>query len=73
MKTLASTPGLFIRVGAPISVILAAILALFLVACALLASWIAPYDPTNLATFELINAELQKQGLPVPPAAQTPA
>lgn len=58
MKTLASTPGLFMRVGAPISVILAAILALALVACALLASWIAPYDPTNLATFELINAEL---------------
>ena len=27
-------------------------------ACALLASWIAPYDPTDLASFELINAEL---------------
>ncbi len=58
MKTLASTPGLFVRLGAPISVIVAAILALALVACALLASWIAPYDPTDLASFELINAEL---------------
>ena len=58
MKTLAPTPSLFIRLGAPISVILAAVLALFLVACALLASWIAPYDPTDLASFELINAEL---------------
>ena len=58
MKTLASTPGLFVRLGAPISVIVAAILALVLVACALLASWIAPYDPTDLASFELINAEL---------------
>jgi peptide/nickel transport system permease protein len=58
MKTLASTPSLFIRLGAPISVIVAAILALFLVACALLAAWIAPYDPTDLASFELINAEL---------------
>jgi peptide/nickel transport system permease protein len=58
MKTLASTPGLLVRLGAPISVIVAAILALVLVACALLASWIAPYDPTDLASFELINAEL---------------
>jgi peptide/nickel transport system permease protein len=58
MKTLASSPGPLIRLGAPISVILAATLALFLVACALLASWIAPYDPTDLASFELINAEL---------------
>ncbi|WP_262298371.1 ABC transporter permease [Microvirga sesbaniae] len=58
MKTLASTPGLFLRLGAPISVIVAAILALLMVACALLASLIAPYDPTDLASFELINAEL---------------
>jgi peptide/nickel transport system permease protein len=58
MKTLASSPGLITRIGAPISVMIAAVLALVIVACALLASWIAPYDPTNLATFELMNAEL---------------
>jgi peptide/nickel transport system permease protein len=57
MKALAS-PSILIRIGAPISVIAAAALALIIVACALLASWIAPYDPTDLATFELINAEL---------------
>ncbi len=58
MKTLASSPGLITRIGAPISVMVAALLALAIVACALLASWIAPYDPTNLASFELMNAEL---------------
>ncbi|MBF9232301.1 ABC transporter permease [Microvirga alba] len=57
MKTLAS-PGLITRIGAPISVLAAAALALIIVACALLASWIAPYDPTNLASFDLMNAEL---------------
>lgn len=57
MKTLAS-PGLFLRVGAPISVLVAGALALVLIAGALLASWIAPYDPTNLASFDLLNAEL---------------
>jgi peptide/nickel transport system permease protein len=58
MKTLTTSPGLITRIGAPISVMIAAVLALAIVACALLASWIAPYDPTNLASFELINAEL---------------
>ncbi|MBM6596791.1 ABC transporter permease [Microvirga pudoricolor] len=58
MKTLAPPPSLLIRLGAPISVILAAILAFVLVACALLAPFIAPYDPTDLASFELMNAEL---------------
>ncbi len=58
MKTLAPTPGLFMRLGAPLSVIVAGTLAVILVACALLASWIAPYDPTDLTSFELINAEL---------------
>lgn len=58
MKTLAPAPSLFMRLGAPISVIVAAVLALILVACALLASWIAPYDPTDLSSFELMNAEL---------------
>jgi peptide/nickel transport system permease protein len=58
MKTLASSPGVVTRIGAPISVMIAAVLALVIVACALLAAWIAPYDPTDLATFELMNAEL---------------
>jgi peptide/nickel transport system permease protein len=58
MKTIASSPGLITRIGAPISVMIAAVLALVIVACALLAAWIAPYDPTDLATFELMNAEL---------------
>ncbi len=58
MKTLAPTPGLFMRLGAPPSVIVAGTLALILVVGALLASWIAPYDPTDLSSFELINAEL---------------
>ncbi|RDI56430.1 ABC transporter permease [Microvirga subterranea] len=58
MKTLAPSPGLITRIGAPISVMVAAVLALAIVACALLAAWIAPYDPTDLASFELINAEL---------------
>jgi peptide/nickel transport system permease protein len=57
MNTLAS-PGLIRRVGAPISVMLAALLALVIIGCALLAGWIAPYDPTDLSTFELINAEI---------------
>jgi peptide/nickel transport system permease protein len=57
MKALAS-PSIFVRIGAPISVMAAAALALIIVVCALLASWIAPYDPTDLSTFELINAEL---------------
>jgi peptide/nickel transport system permease protein len=47
-----------LRIGAPISVLVAGALALVMILCALLASWIAPYDPTNLATFDLINAEL---------------
>ncbi|HZW46845.1 MAG TPA: ABC transporter permease [Microvirga sp.] len=51
-------PGLMMRIGAPISVMIAGILAIFIVGCALMASWIAPYDPTDLASFELINAEL---------------
>lgn len=62
MKTLASSrptsPSLITRIGAPISVMIAALLALIIVGCALMASWIAPYDPTDLASFELINAEL---------------
>lgn len=58
MKTLAPSPGLITRIGAPISVMVAAVLVLAIVACALLASWIAPYDPTDLASFELLNAEL---------------
>jgi len=63
MKTAASSsrpmaPGLMMRIGAPISVMIAGILAIFIVGCALMASWIAPYDPTDLASFELINAEL---------------
>jgi len=58
MKTLTSSPGLIFRIGAPISVMIAAVLALVIIACALLASWIAPYDPTDLTSFELINAEL---------------
>jgi peptide/nickel transport system permease protein len=58
MKTLASSPGVVTRIGAPISVMIAAVLALVIVTCALLAAWIAPYDPTDLATFELMNAEL---------------
>lgn len=62
MKTLASSrptsPSLITRIGAPISVMIAALLALVIVGCALMASWIAPYDPTDLASFELINAEL---------------
>jgi peptide/nickel transport system permease protein len=58
MKTLASSPGVVTRIGAPVSVMMAAALALVIVACALLAAWIAPYDPTDLATFELMNAEL---------------
>ena len=57
MNTLAS-PGFVRRIGAPVSVMLAALLALVIIGCALLAGWIAPYDPTDLATFELINAEL---------------
>lgn len=58
MKTVASSPGFITRIGAPISVMVAAVLALAIVACALLAAWIAPYDPTDLASFELMNAEL---------------
>jgi len=58
MKTLAPSPGLITRIGAPIPVMVAAVLVLAIVACALLASWIAPYDPTDLASFELLNAEL---------------
>jgi len=63
MKTAASSPrpmapGLMMRIGAPISVMIAGTLAIFIVGCALMASWIAPYDPTDLASFELINAEL---------------
>lgn len=58
MKTLASSPGLITRIGAPISVMVAAAVAVAIVGSALLASWIAPYDPTDLATFELMNAEL---------------
>ena len=58
MKTLASSPGLITRIGAPISVMVAAAVAVTIVGSALLASWIAPYDPTDLATFELMNAEL---------------
>ncbi|MDF2811770.1 MAG: transporter permease [Microvirga sp.] len=57
MNTLAS-PNLIMRIGAPISVMLAALLALVIVGCALLAGWLAPYDPTDLSTFELINAEI---------------
>ncbi|WP_445503571.1 ABC transporter permease [Microvirga sp. G4-2] len=63
MKTTASSPrplspSLMTRIGAPISVMIAGALALLIVGCALMASWIAPYDPTDLASFELINAEL---------------
>ncbi|WP_425286893.1 ABC transporter permease [Microvirga vignae] len=63
MKTAASSPrpmspSLMTRIGAPISVMIAGALALLIVGCALMASWIAPYDPTDLASFELINAEL---------------
>jgi peptide/nickel transport system permease protein len=63
MKTVASSPrpmppSLMTRIGAPISVMIAGALALLIVGCALMASWIAPYDPTDLASFELINAEL---------------
>ena len=57
MNTLAS-PGFVRRIGAPVSVMLAALLALVIIGCALLAGWIAPYDPTDLSTFELINAEI---------------
>ena len=57
MNTLVS-PGLIRRVGAPISVMLAASLALVIIGCALLAGWIAPYDPTDLSTFDLMNAEI---------------
>ncbi|KLK91661.1 ABC transporter permease [Microvirga vignae] len=52
------SPSLMTRIGAPISVMIAGALALLIVGCALMASWIAPYDPTDLASFELINAEL---------------
>ncbi|MBM6583486.1 ABC transporter permease [Microvirga sp. BT689] len=58
MKTLTASPGLITRIGAPISVMVAGVVALVMVACALLASRIAPYDPTDLASFDLINAEL---------------
>ena len=58
MKTLALSPGLVTRIGAPISVMFAGVVALVIVACALLAGWIAPYDPTDLASFDLMNAEL---------------
>ncbi|WP_210485953.1 ABC transporter permease [Microvirga antarctica] len=57
MNTLAS-PGLRHRIGAPISVMLAALLALVIIGCALFAGWLAPYDPTDLSTFDLINAEI---------------
>ena len=57
MNTLASpaSSGASVR---PVSVMLAALLALVIIGCALLAGWIAPYDPTDLSTFELINAEI---------------
>jgi peptide/nickel transport system permease protein len=42
----------------PLSVTIAAIVALVLAAAALLASVVAPYDPTDLATFNLMDAEL---------------
>lgn len=58
MKTLATSPSLASRIGAPISVILAGALAVAIVACAVMAAWIAPYDPTDLASFDLMNAEL---------------
>jgi peptide/nickel transport system permease protein len=43
---------------APLSVLLAAVIALAMVGSALFAPWIAPTDPTDIATFNLINAEI---------------
>ncbi len=43
---------------APVSVLLAALVALALLTAALLAPWIAPSDPTDVARFNLIDAEI---------------
>jgi peptide/nickel transport system permease protein len=46
------------RIGMPISVAIAAVTALVVIGAALLAGLIAPYNPTDLASFDLMNSEL---------------
>ena len=43
---------------APISVLVAALVALLLLAAALAAPWIAPSDPTDVKSFNLMDAEI---------------
>jgi peptide/nickel transport system permease protein len=46
------------RIGMPLSVAIAAVTALVVIGAALLAGLIAPYNPTDLASFDLMNSEL---------------
>lgn len=46
------------RAAVPISVLLAGLVALIMLGAALFAPWIAPTDPTDIATYNLIDAEI---------------
>jgi peptide/nickel transport system permease protein len=46
------------RAAVPTSVLLAGLIALLMLGAALFAPWIAPTDPTNIATYNLIDAEI---------------
>ncbi len=46
------------RLGIPPSVILAGLVAVGMVAVALLAPYVAPFDPTDMGSYDLMNAEL---------------
>lgn len=48
----------------PVSVLLSGALALAIIGCAALASHVAPFDPTNLSSFNLIDAEIPPRWLP---------
>jgi peptide/nickel transport system permease protein len=47
----------------PRSVLIAALVALVVIACAALAPYVAPFDPTNLSSFNLIDAEMPPRWL----------
>ncbi len=52
------------RLPMPVSVLIGLAIVVLMLAVALLAPWIAPTDPTNVASFDLMNAELPPAFMP---------
>ncbi|CAH1667270.1 Dipeptide transport system permease protein DppC [Hyphomicrobiales bacterium] len=52
------------RLQMPVSVMIGLAVVVLMLAVALLAPWIAPTDPTNVASFDLMNAELPPAFMP---------